>query len=273
MSRNTILRFARPASLQAILEGIVDCTNAHQGPNRPQVTTLRPVVADVIELPVYAQIPADGALGLIFCEACCPTLAPGEPPLILCLRPVPGHGAEHAGIFSGAVAVSVWQHPDYPLSPKEVEWLIARNCGCENHEWSQLPLCWRKLNEMVDDDLKDLVAQYEAGIGSPASDPPNVPADTESIDSVLGKGKEKETRKSNILHRGSGEPRKASTFYLLDLMRSLPSDRLYDFQPFFPGWLCVYQDTEGFTPNYPDDLFRQAALACVERILRERGEK
>ena len=48
------------------------------------------------------------------------------------------------------------------MSPKEVEWSIAHDCGCENHEWSDLSLCWQKLNAIVHDDLQDLAAQYAA---------------------------------------------------------------------------------------------------------------
>ena len=73
-------------------------------------------------------------------------------------------------------------------------------------------------------------------------------------------------------HRGSGQPRKPATVHLMGLMCTLPSHELYTFQPFFPSWLHVDEETEGRTPPYPKDLFRQAALACVERILIKRGE-
>ena len=267
--------------MQAILEGIVSRTNTKQGPGVPQVTTLRPVVAAESDLPVFVDAPPDGKVGLVFCAGRCLHVPQSESPLIVCLRPLPDYGFEQDGVFSGAIVVYVWQHPDYPLSPKEVEWSIAHDCGCENHAWSELPLCWKKLNEIVHDDLQDLKAQYAAqvaagrdavgpdtaGLGALGSKPVNGPPAAPLPD------KTKKKRKAGVSHRGSGRPRKPSTFHLLDQMRTLPSDRLYDFHPFFPGWLHVYEDKEGRTPPYPEDLFRQAALACAERILKERGEK
>jgi hypothetical protein len=288
MSRRTILRFARPTTLQAVLDGIVARTNAKQGANLPHVTTLRPVVAGETDLPVFVDAPPDGKVGFVYCAGHSPHVPPGEPPLIVCFRPLPGHGCEEGGVFSGAIVAYAWQHPLYPLSPKEVEWSIAHDCGCESHEWSHLSECWEKLNEIADDDLQDLVAQYEAGISSPPGAPPDaLPLNSAHDESNIsppengqetGRGEEqaankpKHKRKTDPSHRGSGQPRKPATFHLMDLMRTLPSDRLYDFKPFFPSWLHVYEEKEGRTPPFPEDLFRQAAVSCAERILIERGE-
>ena len=282
MTRRTILRLARPTTLQAILDSLVSRTNTKQGPDRPQVTTLRPVVAEETDLPVFAEAPPDGKIGFVYCAGQCSYVPPGEPPVVVCFRPLPGFGCEQEGVFSGAIVVYAWQHPEYPMSPKEIEWSIAQDCGCEDHEWSDLSLCWQKVNAIAHDDLHDLVAQYEAkgdthpGELAPGSN--DQPASLPSQSSQgMGQGethaakKPKRKRKSDPSHRGSGEPRTIPSIYLMDMMR--PLDDVYNFQHLFPGYCHVYEDSQGRLPENPRASFNAAAEACAERIIRERHQQ
>ena len=231
---------------------------------------------------MYARVPADGTVGLIYCEVCCPTVAPGEPPLIVCLRPLPGYGAEHNGVFSGAIVVSVWQHPEYPLSPKEVEWSIAHDCGCEDHEWSDLSVCWEKVNDIADDDLQELLAQYEANSDTNQGElAPGSNGQSDSLPAQESQGtgqgekhaakKPKRKRKTDPSRRGSGEPRTIPSIYLMDMMR--PLDDVYNFQHLFPGYCHVYEDSQGHLPENPRASFDAAAYSCAERIIRERHQQ
>ena len=70
---------------------------------------------------------------------------------------------------------------------------------------------------------------------------------------------------------GTGKPRTPWNVWLMHQMRTLPTEELYNFQPFFPGWLNEYMQRMGVPPDYPEDTFKQAAIACAERIIRERG--
>lgn len=280
MSRRTILRFARPTTLQAVLDGIAARTNTKQGPDLPQVTTLKPLVAEETDLPVFVDAPPDGKVGFIYCAGHCPHVPPGEPPVIVCFRPLPGFGCEEEGVFSGAIVVSVWQHPEYPMSPKEVEWSIAQDCGCEDHEWSELSLCWQKLNAIVHDDLQDLAAAYEANGDTDQSElAPDANGKQDSLPPVDGHGtdqsqqravkKPKRNRTTDPSHRGTRPPRKAPSRYLMVNMWVM--DDLYDFEHLFDGYCHVYEDTEGHLPSNPRASFLEAAYSCVERILRMRG--
>ncbi len=221
MSRRTVLPFARPTTLQAVLDGIVARTNAKPGHDLRQVTTLKPVVAAEADLPVFAAAPPDGQVGFVYCAGQCPHVPPGEPPLIVYFRPLPGYGCEQDGVFSGAIVVYAWQHPEYPLSPKEVEWSIAHDCGCEDHEWCQLALCWENFNAIVHDDLQDLAAQYGA-----ASDTSEIaqeryqPAGRHKAQAPPRIRQQEAKRRRPPSHRGSGQPRNPATFHLMNLMRT-----------------------------------------------------
>ena len=280
MSRRTILRFARPTTLQAVLDGIVARTNAKQGPDLLQVTTLRPVVAEETDLPVFADAPPDGKIGFVYCAGQCPHVPPGEPPLVVCFRPLPGHGCEENGVFSGAIVVYAWQHPDYPMLPKEVEWSIAHDCGCEDHEWLDLSLCWQKVNAMAHDNLQDLVTAYEAnGDNDQSALAASSNSEANSLPPKEGPGigqnkkhsgkKSKSKRKTDPSRRGTRQPRKAPSRYLMANMWDL--DNIYDFEHLFTGYCHIYEDSEGHLPNNPRASFLEAAYSCAERILRTRG--
>ena len=280
MSRRTILRFARPTTLQTVLDGIVARTNTKQGSDRPQVTTLRPVVAEETDLPVFAEAPPDGRVGFVYCAGQCSYVPPGEPPVVVCFRPLPGFGCEREGVFSGAIVVYAWQHPDYPMSPKEVEWSIAQDCGCEDHEWSDLSLCWQKVNASAHDDLQDLVAAYMAnGDTNPGELAPGSNGESNSLPAEDGQGvgqgekhaakKPKSKRKTDPSRRGTRQPRKAPSRFLMTNMWHL--DNIYDFEHLFDGYCHIYEDSEGHLPNNPRASFLEAAYSCAERILRTRG--
>jgi hypothetical protein len=289
MFRRTILRFARPTTMLAIIESIAARTNERQGPDLPQVTTLKPIVAQGKKVPIYAEVPPDGAIGLIYCDGACPAGPPGEPPLVVGFRPLPGHGQEHNGVFSGVIVVYIWQHEGYPLSLEEVQWSIARDCGCEKHEWLQLATCWEKMNEIVHDDLQALVKLYEAGQAAqcsyrtarPVTDPAESQENDPAAAAMNSAGadrcgahsakKPKRRRKTDPSHRGTRKPRKASSLYLMDKMR--PLDNLYDVEHLFPGYCHVYEASEGQLPANPRASFDQAVESCAERILHERGQR
>ncbi|MFN8470406.1 MAG: hypothetical protein U0X20_32935 [Caldilineaceae bacterium] len=277
MTRRTILRLARPTTLPVILDSLVSRTNTKQGADHFQVTTLKPVVAEETDLPVFAEAPPDGQVGFIYCAGLCPYMPPGEPPLIVCFRPLPGHGCEQDGVFSGAIVVYAWQHPLYPLSPKEVEWSIASDCGCEDHEWLDFSLCWQKLNAMAHDNLHDLVAEYEAKVGAPDCAP------TETVNQGPAAGEanatshteqkpidhRKRSRSTDPSRRGTRQARKVETRFLMNNMRSL--DNVYDFEHLYLPYCHVYEDSEGHLPSNPRASFLQAAYSCADRIVRERG--
>jgi hypothetical protein len=276
MSRRTVLPFARPTTLQAVLEGIVARTNAKPGHDLRQVTTLKPVVAEETDLPVFAAAPPDGQVGFVYCAGQCPHVPPGEPPLIVCLRPLPGHGCEQDGVFSGAIVVYAWQHEEYPMSPKEVDWSIAQDCGCEDHAWSELSVCWQKLNAIGHDNLQDLAAEYAANLalrdtptedrkkGTPAGAAKGPgPTENQAIN------RRKRTRKTDPSRRGTRQPRSIPSRFLMTNMRPLAN--VYDFEHLFLPFCHVYEDNEGHLPSNPRASFLEAAYSCADRIIRERG--
>jgi hypothetical protein len=70
---------------------------------------------------------------------------------------------------------------------------------------------------------------------------------------------------------GTGKARTPWNEKLMVTMRQVPTEELYNFDPFFEGWLKDYIDGAGKPPRYPEDTFKQAAISCAERIIRERA--
>ena len=294
MARRTLFRIAHPCCLRALLDLLVVRTNERLGPNRPQVTTLKPAVAEINELPAFIKVRANDKVGLLYSQEPSPTLPLGEPVLFISFRPVPERGWQRDGLFSGEIVVDVWRDDYYPLTQEEVEWLAADHCGCEGHYWLQVTTtCWRELQLVCEDDLVGIdlaaIASGDRSHAAPRTAPGtvtgtvtipsdgNVPSDDEQAESYrpgrwyTARQDRQCKRKRNGSHRGSGEPRKPYTFWLMEHMR--PLENLYDFQHLFPGYLHVYEETQGDPPANPRTSFIQAAEACVERILRERKKR
>jgi hypothetical protein len=167
MPRSTILRIARACSLQALLEALVEHTNAHKRPDRSPVTTLKPVIAAPEELPIFVNS-HDCRVGLVYCEEPHPASPLGRPLLWIRFRPVPGKGVQRNGVFRGKVVVHVWQDKLYPVTTKEVEWFIAHYCGCTGHTWQVLADGWQKLSTVCEEDVLDIAED-----DSPTDPPPS----------------------------------------------------------------------------------------------------
>ena len=169
--------------------------------------------------------------------------------------------------------------------PKEVEWSIACDCGCENHEWSHLSDVLGKAER----DRGRRSAGTRRTVRGRHSPPPGTPPGRAGAKlckrrvehPAAGDGQEtgqgekqaakkpKRKRKTDPSHRGTRQPRKAPSRFLMANMWHL--DNIYNFEHLFDGYCHVYEDSEGHLPSNPRASFLEAAYSCAERILRMRG--
>lgn len=141
MLRNKLLRLGHPVSLQALLEDLAADAMQRDGDYRPHVDSLTCMVADGRKLPAWIDIGA-GEFGLILSDEPCPELPMGTLLLWMQFRPVPKRGRVAEGLYSGHVVVHLWQAPNYPLTQREVDWLVADRCGAYKDHWWILTRGW-----------------------------------------------------------------------------------------------------------------------------------
>lgn len=257
MSRRTLLRLPRACSLQSLLEALVACTNQRQGVHRPQVATLKPLMAGPAELPAFIDAHHCN-VGLICGEVSTATWLAGDVLLWIRCRPLPERGSAEDGLLGGEILLDVWQGDQFPLSPKEVEWFITDFCGCKDHEWQRLSPCWQKLQSICAEDSLDTAALAEAG-DEPVESNLSAPQDDGG----------RSTRRRRRSTRHTGKPRTQTTMWLQDEIAAL--DDLYAYDPLYPEWLARAWHEAGEPPRNPYNSFKQAAEGCIERILAQRN--
>ncbi len=274
MLRKKLLRLGHPVSLQALLEDLVADAIRRGGDYRPHVDSLTCMVADGRKLPPWVDIGA-GEFGLILSDEPCPELPIGTLLLWIQLRPMPKRGRVVDGLYSGHVIAHLWQSPEYPLSKREVNWLVAEHCGAYLDHWWRLPRGWETLSHdsthCAEDDVDKIPPPYIVLGKTPTPAPTPAPDDTES-------GQPSDSAPQGVIRRrkarpglGKGQPRTPWNKALMAKMSAVPTEEIYDFQRFFQGWADDYLRCAGKLPRYPEDDFEDAAISCAERIIRIRA--
>lgn len=274
MLRKKLLRLGHPVSLQALVEALVADATRRGGGYRPHVDNLTPVIAEGSELPAWIDIGC-GESGLVFGGEPFPNPLDDLPLLWIQLRPVPKRGRVAGGLYSGHVVVHLWQGPEYPLSKREVNWLVADHCGAYHDYWRRLPRGWETLSHdstrCAEDDVDKIPPPYIVLGKTPTPAPTPAPDDTES-------GQPSDSAPQGVIRRrkarpglGKGQPRTPWNKALMAKMSAVPTEELYDFGRFFQGWADDYLRCAGKLPRYPEDDFKYAAISCAERIIRIRA--
>jgi hypothetical protein len=236
-----------------LLEVLVARTNEHQGPHRPQVSTLKPITVAPNELPAFIAA-HDCTVGFVYGEDVACPLPTKDALLWIRFHPAPGRGGADNGLYHGEIVVDVWQDAAYPLSEMEVEWVIADYCSCTGHAWRQLPVGWEKLYTICVED--------ELGAGQAATPPSACPPDAGAPQPARRK------RKARPLQR-HGQPRTEAARWLQGEIANLPDP--YAFQHLYPVWLRIHWQKTGDPPRNSYNSFKQMAEACVDRILAGRS--
>ncbi len=321
MLRNHLLRLGHPVSVVALLEALVVATN-ERNDDDPRAIRLKYLAADGRRLPAWVNSGC-GETGLIVSDEPCPEFAQGTLLFWLRFLPLPGRGRFEDGLYHGLVVARLWQAPEYPLSAREVNWLVADRCGAHYNGWWHLTRGWQTLSDDTRSVGADLAAcsrpyivlgrtraSRPAALGrtpaargrtpaahgrTPAAESPpgheraqdGAPAGaaspqptgdlpTGSSDAAgmpAAPAAPTARRRKARLGLGTGKARTPWNQALMETMRQVPTEELYNFDPFFKDWLKSYMLAAGDPPQYPEDTFKQAAAACAERIIRERAAR
>ena len=284
MLRQHLLRLGHPVAVAALLEALVAVTNERDDDDRPRPIRLKYLAADGRQLPTWVNSLC-GETGLIVSDEPCPEFAEGTLLLWLRLIPVPRRGrVDDEGLYHGQVDVHLWQAPEYPLPPREVDWFVAHHCGARNNTWWHLTRGWQTLCDdtwRVPVDPAELPRPYIVLGKTPAPAPSAALAGSEpeqGPDPVPGpeSGPVPETvvrRRKARPGLGTGQPRAPWNKRLMERMSEVPTEELYNFDPFFQGWVEDHLRDGGRLPKYPEDDFKQAAFSCAERIIRMRAAR
>ena len=274
MLRKKLLRLGHPVSLQALLEDLVADAIRRGGDYRPHVDSLTCMVADGRKLPPWVDIGA-GKFGLILSDEPCPELPMGTLLLWLQFRPVPRRGHVAGDLYSGHIVVHLWQSPTYPLSKREVNWLIADRCGAYNDRWRILTRGWETLSydssSRSEADADKIAPPYIVLGKTPTPAPSAAPNDTEPKQAPDFAPPSVVRRRKARPGLGTGQARTPWNKALMARMSAVPTEELYDFDRFFQAWADDYLREAGHLPKYPEDDFKQAAASCAERIIRIRA--
>lgn len=259
MSRRTILRPPHPCCLRSLLEVLVARTNEHQGPHRPQVSTLKPITVAPNELPAFI-VAHNCTVGFIYGEDVACALPTKDALLWIRFQPAPGRGGADHGHYHGEIIVDVWQDAAYPLSEMEVEWVIADYCGCTAHAWRQLPAGWEELYTICADD--------EPGAGQDSTAPLSARPPSAGAAQQDGGPQLVRRRRKPRPARRQGQPRTESARWLQGEIANLPDP--YAFHHLYPAWLKIHWQRTGDPPRNSYNSFKQMAEACVDRVLAGR---
>jgi len=222
------------------LELMLQASEKRTVARRPSTMKLEVRILDDASSPIFVPVDDNKIAAVVDKE---PVLSDPNGGMLLWIRYTPPNVCDGTcdGHCAAMADIDVWQSERFPLTRLEVDWFLATELHCPEHEWAQLPRSWH-LMQRACEKTGEVTFHPEPYVA--ACSPAMV--------------------RRTAWRRSRGAPLLSATRWLQAEIAKLGDPHGYSH--LYDGWIERYREQTGRRPGCPERSFRQAAEGCIARL-------